>query len=98
MKNIDLSKLSIVTDFNLVNSLIAMTKVYEKIEKKDISKIKEYIQNKFTDKELLEIGMEIVKNKENNMYHDDIKEIAEKKLNEYMDRKDAERELIKSEY
>lgn len=96
MKNIDLSKLSIVTDFNLVNSLIAMTKVYEKIEEKDVPRIEEYIENKFTDKELLEIGMEIVKNKERNMSHDDIKEIAEKKLNEYMDRKDAERELVKN--
>lgn len=96
MKNIDLSKLSIVTDFNLVNSLIAMTKVYEKIEEKDIPRIEEYIENKFTDKELLEIGMEIVKNKERNMSHDDIKEIAEKKLNEYMDKKDAERELVKN--
>lgn len=96
MKNIDLSKLSIVTDFNLVNSLIAMTKVYEKIEEKDIPRIEEYIENKFTDKELLEIGMEIVKNKENNMCHDNIKEIAEKKLNEYMDRKDAERELAQN--
>ncbi|MGL5754929.1 MAG: hypothetical protein ACRCYC_06345 [Paraclostridium sp.] len=96
MKNIDLSKLSIVTDFNLVNSLIAMTKVYEKIEDKDIPRIEEYIQNKFTDKELLEIGMDIVKNKKDNMSHDDIKNIADKKLNEYMDRKDAQRELAKN--
>ena len=92
MKNIDLSKLSILTDFNLVNSLIAMTKVYEKIEDKDIPRIEEYIQNKFTDEELLEIGLEIVKNKQNKMSHDDIREIADKKLNEYMDKKEAERE------
>lgn len=96
MKNLDLSKLSLVTDFNLVNSLIAMTQVYKDIEPKDIPRIEEYIQNKFTDKELLEIGMEIVKNKENKMSFDEIKVIAEKRLNEYMDKKEAEREIVKN--
>ncbi|GAA0715171.1 hypothetical protein GCM10008904_31750 [Paraclostridium ghonii] len=96
MKNLDLSKLSLVTDFNLVNSLIAMTQVYKDIEPKDIPRIEDYIQNKFTDKELLEIGMEIVKNKENKMSHDEIKTIAEKRLNDYMDKKEAERELVKN--
>ena len=96
MKNLDLSKLSLVTDFNLVNSLIAMTQVYKDIEPKDIPRIEEYIQNKFTDKELLEIGMEIVKNKENKMSFDEIKVIAEKRLNKYMDKKEAERELNKN--
>lgn len=96
MKNLDLSKLSLVTDFNLVNSLIAMTQVYKDIEPKDIPRIEEYIQNKFTDKELLEIGMEIVKNKEKKMSHDEIKVIADKRLNYYMDKKEAERELVKN--
>lgn len=96
MKNLDLSKLSLVTDFNLVNSLIAMTQVYKDIEPKDIPRIEDYIQNKFTDKELLEIGMEIVKNKENKMSHDEIKTIAEKRLNDYMDKKESERELVKN--
>ena len=96
MKNLDLSKLSLVTDFNLVNSLIAMTQVYKDIEPKDIPRIEEYIQSKSTDQELLEIGMEIVKNKENKMSFDEIKVIAEKRLNEYMDKKEAERELIKN--
>ncbi|WP_250675546.1 hypothetical protein LZ906_008740 [Paraclostridium ghonii] len=96
MKNLDLSKLSLVTDFNLVNSLIAMTQVYKDIEPKDIPRIEDYIQNKFTDKQLLEIGMEIVKNKENKMSHDEIKTIAEKRLNDYMDKKEAERELVKN--
>ncbi len=96
MKNLDLSKLSLVTDFNLVNSLIAMTQVYKDIEPEDIPRIEEYIQSKFTDQELLEIGMEIVKNKENKMSFDEIKVIAEKKLNEYMDKKEAERELVKN--
>lgn len=96
MKNLDLSKLSLVTDFNLVNSLIAMTQVYKDIETKDIPRIEEYIQSKFTDQKLLEIGMEIVKNKENKMSFDEIKVIAEKRLNEYMDKKEAERELVKN--
>ncbi|SCI77472.1 Uncharacterised protein [uncultured Clostridium sp.] len=95
MKNIDLSKLSIVDDFNLINSLVAMTKVYKNIENKDIPRIEEYIQNKFTDKELLEIGLDIVKNKQNNMSYEDIEYIAKKKLNEYMDKKDAQREALK---
>ncbi|GAA0863617.1 hypothetical protein [Paraclostridium tenue] len=95
MKNIDLSKLSIVDDFNLLNSLVAMSKVYKNIEDKDIPRIEEYIQNKFTDKELLEIGLEIVKNKQNNMSYEDIEYIAKKKLNEYMDKKDAQREALK---
>lgn len=96
MKNLDLSKLSLVTDFNLVNSLIAMTQVYKDIEPKDIPRIEEYIQTKFTDKELLEIGMEIVKNKEKKMSYDEIKVIADKRLNDYMDKKEAERELVKN--
>lgn len=96
MKNLDLSKLSLVTDFNLVNSLIAMTQVYKDIEPEDIPRIEEYIQSKFTDQELLEIGMEIVKNKENKMSFDEIKVIAEKRLNEYMYKKEAERELVKN--
>ena len=65
------------------------------IENKYIPRIEEYIQNKFTDKELLEIGLDIVKNKQNNMSYEDIEYIAKKKLNEYMDKKDAQREALK---
>ena len=92
MSKIDLSKLSIVSDFNLVNSLIAMTKVYETIEDKDIPRIEEYIQNKFVDKDLLKIGMQVVNDKKNKISHIEIKEKAEFELNEYMDRKDRERQ------
>lgn len=92
MSKIDLSKLSIVADFNLVNSLIAMTEAYETIEDKDIPRIEEYIQSKFVDKDLLEIGMKIVSDKKNKMNYVEIKERAEYALNEYMDRKDRERQ------
>ncbi|MGL5714526.1 MAG: hypothetical protein ACRCX2_16015 [Paraclostridium sp.] len=92
MKQLDMSKFSIVADFNLVNSLIAMVEVYETIEDKDIPRIEEYINEKFTDKDLLQIGMQIVSDKKDKMSHDEIKERAEAAMNEYMDRKDRERE------
>lgn len=91
MKQLDMSKFSIVADFNLVNSLIAMVEAYESIEEKDFPRIEEYIKERIVDEDLLKIGMQIVNDKKDKMNHVEIKERAENALNEYMDRKDAER-------
>lgn len=93
MNQLDMSKFSIVADFNLVNSLIAMVEVYESIEDKDIPRIEEYIKDKFVDKDLLKIGMQIVSDKKDKMSHLEIKEKAEAALNEYMDIKEAQRKV-----
>lgn len=93
MNQLDMSKFSIVADFNLVNSLIAMVEVYESIEDKDIPRIEEYIKDKFVDKDLLKIGMQIVSDKKDKMNHVEIKEKAEAALNEYMDIKEAKRKV-----
>lgn len=91
MKQLDMSKFSIVADFNLVNSLIAMVEAYESIEEKDFPRIEEYIKERIVDEDLLKIGMQIVNDKKDKMNHVEIKERAESALNEYMDRKDAQR-------
>lgn len=93
MEKIDMSKFSIVKDFNLVNSLIGMVEIYETIEEKDFPRIESYIKEKFVDKDLLEIGIQILNDKRENMGHEIIRQRAESKLNEYMDRKDKERKL-----
>ena len=91
MKTIDINKLSLVNDFNMVNSLIAMVEAYETIEDKDFPRIEEYIKGKIVDRDLLEIGMQILNDKKDGRNHIEIRERAESNLNEYKDRKEEER-------